>query len=47
MERVLDLVRTGVLKPGDRLPSQRELVSRMGVSQTALREALRGLISTV
>jgi GntR family transcriptional repressor for pyruvate dehydrogenase complex len=46
MERLLELIRAGVLKPGDRLPSQRQLVSRMGVSQTALREALRGLAST-
>lgn len=45
MESLLDLIRRGVLRQGDRLPSQRELVSRMGLSQTAIREALRGLAS--
>lgn len=45
MESLLDLIRRGVLRQGDRLPSQRELVSRMGLSQTAVREALRGLAS--
>src|SRR5579875_3645363 len=43
MESLLDLIRRGLLRPGARLPSQRELVSRMGLSQTAIREALSGL----
>jgi GntR family transcriptional regulator, transcriptional repressor for pyruvate dehydrogenase complex len=34
---------TGVLKPGDRLASERELVTRFGVSRTSVREALRVL----
>jgi GntR family transcriptional repressor for pyruvate dehydrogenase complex len=45
MSSLLDLIRRRVLKPGDRLPSQRDLVNRMGVSQTAVREALRSLAS--
>lgn len=45
MEALLDMIRRGILRPGDRLPTQRELVSRMGLSQTAVREALRGLAS--
>jgi GntR family transcriptional repressor for pyruvate dehydrogenase complex len=45
MNSLLDLIRRRVLKPGDRLPSQRDLVTRMRVSQTAVREALRGLSS--
>jgi GntR family transcriptional repressor for pyruvate dehydrogenase complex len=45
MESLFDLLRRGVLRPGDRLPSQRELVSRMGLSQTVVREALRSLTS--
>ena len=43
MECLLDLIRRGALKPGDRLPSQRQLISSMGLSQTAVREALRSL----
>src|SRR5215472_8567280 len=45
MDALLNLIRRGVLRPGNRLPSQRQLVSRMGLSQTAIREALRGLAS--
>lgn len=45
MNSLLDLIRRRVLKPGDKLPSQRALVARMRVSQTAVREALRGLAS--
>lgn len=43
MATLLDLIRRKVLRPGDQLPSQRELVSRMRLSQTGIREALRGL----
>ena len=45
MESLLDLIRRRILRPGDRLPSQRQLVSRMSLSQTAIREALRSLAS--
>jgi GntR family transcriptional repressor for pyruvate dehydrogenase complex len=40
-----DLIREGTLKPGDRLPSERELAARLRVSRTAVREALRSLES--
>jgi GntR family transcriptional repressor for pyruvate dehydrogenase complex len=43
IECILDLICRRVLRPGDRLPSQRELVVQMGLSHTAVREALRGL----
>ena len=33
----------GNLKPGDKLPAERELVKQFGVSRTAVREALRTL----
>ncbi len=36
-------IRTGALKPGDRLPSERLLVAQFGISRTAVREALRSL----
>lgn len=44
-------IRTGALKPGQPLPSERVLVSRMGISRLSLREGLArlkalGIIST-
>ncbi len=46
-ERVLDeitrLVMDGVLKPGDRLPSESELAESFGVGRSSLREAMRAL----
>jgi GntR family transcriptional repressor for pyruvate dehydrogenase complex len=41
--RLLDLVRTGNLRPGDRLPPERELIEIFGISRPSLREALRSL----
>ncbi|MBV9221663.1 MAG: FadR family transcriptional regulator [Methylobacteriaceae bacterium] len=43
VNRILDLVRTGILLPGDRLPSERELIEIFGLSRPSLREALRAL----
>lgn len=42
-ERVLSLIREKQLKPGDRLPPERELSALMGVSRATLRESLRSL----
>ncbi len=49
-DQLLDMVLSGGLGPGERLPPERELVARLGVSRTVVREALnlleaRGLIS--
>ena len=41
--RILDMVTAGSLRPGDRLPPERELAETLGVSRPSLREALRGL----
>ncbi|MEV0195469.1 FCD domain-containing protein [Nonomuraea sp. NPDC050691] len=45
-ERMLELIRAGGLRPGDRLPSTRELSQRFAVTTPTLREALRRLEAT-
>jgi GntR family transcriptional repressor for pyruvate dehydrogenase complex len=40
---ILDLLRQKQLKPGDKLPPERELAEILGVSRPSLREALRAL----
>jgi GntR family transcriptional repressor for pyruvate dehydrogenase complex len=41
--QVVELIRTGNLRPGDRLPSERELVEIFGISRPSLRESMRAL----
>ncbi len=43
VRQIQDQIRDGQLKPGDRLPSERELAEMMQVSRNSLREALRTL----
>lgn len=42
-ERIRDRIATGELKPGDKLPAERDLAQQLGVGRNALREALRSL----
>ncbi|MEL1136461.1 FadR/GntR family transcriptional regulator [Desulfitobacterium sp. THU1] len=43
VEQIRELVARGDLKPGDRLPSERDLVERLQVSRASIREALSAL----
>ncbi|WP_108816724.1 FadR/GntR family transcriptional regulator [Loktanella sp. Alg231-35] len=43
IRQVEGLILRGILRPGERLPSERELSERMGVSRPSLREALADL----
>ncbi len=45
VEQLLQLISSGALKPGDRLPSERALCTRFGVGRTSVREALKPLIT--
>lgn len=42
-EAIKDYIIENRLKPGDRLPTEQELVKQLGVSRTSLREALKSL----
>ncbi len=43
IKQIRDLITSGQLKPGDRLPSERKLSEKLGVGRTHLRDALRKL----
>jgi GntR family transcriptional repressor for pyruvate dehydrogenase complex len=43
IEQVREAITCGGLKPGDRLPSEREMAKQLGVSRPTLREALQAL----
>ena len=43
VERILSMIKLGVVDVGERLPSERELAARLGVGRSAVREAVRAL----
>ena len=42
-EQIQRLIASGALKPGDRLPPERELAAKFGVGRSSLRDAIRTL----
>ena len=45
VKQMIELIEGGTLKPGDKLPPERQLAEELNVSRTAIREALRSLES--
>nr|WP_314461293.1 FadR/GntR family transcriptional regulator [uncultured Clostridium sp.] len=43
MDQIREMIDNGVLKKGDKLPSERDLVEELQVSRASIREALRAL----
>jgi GntR family transcriptional repressor for pyruvate dehydrogenase complex len=43
IDYVLDLIRSGMLQVGDKLPTERSISEKLGISRNTVREALRGL----
>lgn len=42
-KQIMDLISSGTLRPGQRLPSERQLCEHFDASRSSIREALRGL----
>ena len=43
MKQIKDIVKSGELKRGDKLPSERDLALKLNVSRTSVREAIKAL----
>jgi DNA-binding FadR family transcriptional regulator len=43
IEQLVEQIRDGRLQPGNRLPSERQLIAMLGVSRSSVRESLQGL----
>lgn len=44
VEQLVEHIQSGALKPGDKLPSERQLIQMLGVGRSSVREALQGLV---
>jgi GntR family transcriptional repressor for pyruvate dehydrogenase complex len=44
MKEILESIKSGELKPGDKLPPERELTKMLGVGRSTLREAISALV---
>ncbi len=45
VERLLSALKLGLVRPGQRLPAERELAEKLGTSRATLREALHSLVA--
>lgn len=45
IRRILKHIKSAGLKPGDKLPSEKELMEKMGVGRSSIREALHALVT--
>ncbi len=43
IDRIREMISSGLLNPGDQLPPEQELADQLGVSRGSLREAVRAL----
>lgn len=43
IERIKTMIADGVLEPGQRLPTERDLAAQLGMSRSSMREAIRAL----
>lgn len=43
IERIKAMIGEGLLEPGQRLPTERELAAQLGISRSSMREAIRAL----
>jgi GntR family transcriptional repressor for pyruvate dehydrogenase complex len=45
IDHILDLIKSGQVKPGEKLPTEKQLTETLGVSRTCIREAMKSLES--
>src|SRR5215472_11946870 len=43
IDHALGLIRSGRVKPGEKLPTEQQLTEKLGVSRTCVREAMKSL----
>jgi len=41
--QILQLIKDGTLKPGDRVPTEKKIIEELGISRTAVREGMQSL----